>query len=172
MAEASELTLVLIRHAIAEDRDVFARTGDSDDLRPLTEKGIRRMQKAAKGLRRVVPAWDQLLTSPLVRARQTADIVRDAFGGPDIESLEAAASGDGNELLAALRTAGRGSTIAIVGHEPIHGDWTEWLLTGATGGFIRYKKAEACALWFAGAIRPGRASLLWKIRPRQLRQLG
>lgn len=171
MAEASELTLVLIRHAIAEDRDEFARTGNSDDLRPLTDRGRRRMEKAAKGLHRVVPAWDRLLSSPLVRARQTAEIVRDAFGGPEIESLEAAASGDGNDLLAALRTAGRGTTIAIVGHEPIHGNWTGWLLTGAAGGFVKYKKGEACALWFAGAIRPGRASLLWKIRPRQLRQL-
>lgn len=171
MADAPALTLVLIRHAIAEDRDDFARTGSSDDLRPLTDKGIRRMQKAARGLGRVVPAWDRLLSSPLVRARQTAEIVRDAFGGPEIESLEAAASGDGNELLATLRTTGPGTTIGIVGHEPIHGQWTGWLLTGEVGGFVTYKKGEACALSFASEIRPGRARLLWKIRPRQLRQL-
>lgn len=171
MTEISELTVVLIRHAIAEDRDDFARTGKSDDLRPLTDKGRKRMQKAARGLRRVVPELDRLFSSPLVRARQTAEIVSEAFGGPEVESLEAAATGDGNELLGVLRAAEPGTTIAVVGHEPINGNWTGWLLTGAAAEFIAYKKGEACALSFAGAVRPGAAVLLWKIRPRQLRQL-
>ena len=171
MTEASELMLVLIRHAIAEDRGDFARTGRSDDLRPLTDKGRERMEKAAKGLCRVVPGLDRLLSSPLVRARQTAEIVGAAFGGPEVELLEAAATGDGNELLEALRAAEPGATIAVVGHEPILGEWTSWLLTGAATGFVSYKKGEACALSFAADIRPGHADLLWKIRPRQLRQL-
>ena len=129
------------------------------------------MKKAAQGLRRVLPQLDRLLSSPLVRARQTAEIVGEAFGGLEVESLDAAATGDGNELLGALRAAVRGSTIAVVGHEPIGGEWTGWLLTGGAADFIAYKKGEACALSFAGAIRPGEADLLWKIRPRQLRQL-
>lgn len=171
MTQSSELTVVLIRHAIAEDRDEFARTGKSDDLRPLTDKGIKRMQKAARGLRRVVPELDRLFSSPLVRARQTAEIVREAFDGPEVEPLEAAATGDGNELLDMLRATEPGTKIAVVGHEPISGKWTGWLLTGAAAEFVAYKKGEACALWFAGAVRPGAADLLWKIRPRQLRQL-
>lgn len=171
MAETSGSTVVLIRHAIAEDRGDFARTGKSDDLRPLTDKGRRRMVKAARGLSRVISGLDRLFSSPLVRAWQTAEIVSEAFGGREAESLESAATGDGNELLDALRAVRPGSWIAVVGHEPICGEWTSWLLSGSAIHFINYKKGEACALRFQGAIRPGEADLLWKIRPRQLRQL-
>lgn len=169
------LTLVLIRHAIAEDRAEFSRTGRDDDQRPLTGRGRQRMRLAAAGLRRMLPGLDILASSPLVRAWQTAEIVGEAYGGLPIDRLDAAASGDGDALLEALRATPPGTTIAIVGHEPTHGDWTGWLLTGATGSaadFARYKKGEACALEFGREVRPGAAELAWKLRPAQLRELG
>jgi len=166
------LTLVLIRHAIAEDRAEFARTGRGDDQRPLTGEGRRRMRFAAAGLRRVLPVPDVLASSPLVRAWQTAEIVGEAYGGLPIDRLAAAASGDGDALLEALHATSPGTTIAVVGHEPTHGAWTGWLLSGRRAGFVRYKKGEACALGFSGDIRPGAAELLWKLRPKQLRALG
>src|SRR4051812_3404647 len=60
--------LLIIRHGIAED-------GSPDEARALTEKGRRRMRKIAAGLRRIVPALEVPATSPLVRARETAEIV-------------------------------------------------------------------------------------------------
>jgi phosphohistidine phosphatase len=164
----ARLTLVLIRHAIAEDRAEFARTGHGDDQRPLTDEGRRRMRLAAAGLRAVLPELDLLASSPLVRAWETAEIVSDAYGGLPVDRLDAAASGDGDELLRVLRATEPGTTIAVVGHEPTHGDWTGWLLTGRAAGFVRYKKGEACALEFSGDVRPGAAELLWKLRPRHL----
>lgn len=166
------LTLVLIRHAIAEDRAEFARSGRGDDQRPLTGEGRRRMRLAAAGLRHVLPALGVLASSPLVRAWQTAEIVGEAYGGMPIDRLDAAASGDGDELLEVLRATTPGTTIAVVGHEPIHGDWTGWLLTGREAGFVRFKKGEACALAFGRDLRPGSAELLWKFRPTELRALG
>lgn len=166
------LTLVLIRHAIAEDRAHFARTGRDDDQRPLTGEGRRRMRLAAPGLRSVLPELDVLASSPLVRAWQTAEIVGEAYGGMPIDRLDAAASGDGDELLDLLRSSAPGTTIAVVGHEPTHGEWTGWLLSGRDAGFVRYKKGEACALGFGRDIGPGSAELLWKLRPKQLRALG
>jgi phosphohistidine phosphatase len=83
------MRLLLIRHGIAETREDFARTGEGDDLRPLTRAGRRKMRRAARGLRELVPAIDTLLTSPLVRARQTADIVARVYGGPAPWELEA-----------------------------------------------------------------------------------
>lgn len=62
------LTLVLIRHAIAEARAEFARTGRGDHQRPPTGDGRRRMRLAAAGLRRVLPALGVLASSPPVRA--------------------------------------------------------------------------------------------------------
>lgn len=165
------LTLVLIRHAIAEDRAEFSRSG-RDDQRPLTGEGRRRMRLAAAGLRHVLPALGVLASSPLVRAWQTAEIVGEAYGGMPIDRLDAAASGDGDELLEVLRATTSGTTIAVVGHEPIHGDWTGWLLTGREAGFVRFKKGEACALGFGRDIRPASAELLWKLGPKELCALG
>src|SRR4051812_43352517 len=73
------MRLLLIRHARAEDRRTFARTGKSDDQRPLTADGIRRMTKAAHGLHKLIPAIDLLATSPLRRAVETARIVAEIY---------------------------------------------------------------------------------------------
>src|SRR5689334_2900287 len=73
----SRMELYFLRHGIAAD------TGpeDSGDAgRPLTEEGIDKLKEAARGLRRLGVRPDVLLSSPLVRARQTAEIVRKAFG--------------------------------------------------------------------------------------------
>ena len=172
MATDDRLTLVLIRHAIADDRASFARTGRPDSERPLTAEGERKMRSAAAGLHRIFPEFGRLASSPYVRARQTAEIVSEAYGGLAIDELDAAATGDRDALLEALRATPRGTRLAVVGHEPTHGRWTAWLLTGRDAGFIEYKKGECCALAFAREIEPGAARLLWKLRPEQLRALG
>ncbi|MDH3366486.1 MAG: histidine phosphatase family protein, partial [Gemmatimonadota bacterium] len=69
------MQLLVVRHAIAEDRDIFAAAGREDDERPLTEEGTRRMAAGAVGLVRVVPRLDAVASSPLVRAVQTAEII-------------------------------------------------------------------------------------------------
>src|SRR5437868_1613721 len=76
----SRMNLLVIRHAIAEERKRYAKTGADDGLRPLTARGRRRMKAGARGLQRVVPGLDLLATSPLVRAEQTAEIVVAAYG--------------------------------------------------------------------------------------------
>ena len=171
MATDDRLTLVLIRHAIADDRRNFARTGRPDRERPLTAEGKRKMRLAAAGLRRVLPEMSQLASSPYVRAWQTAEILSETYDGLPIGKLDSAASGDRNALLDALRATPPGTSLAVVGHEPTHGQWTAWLLTGRDAGFIEYKKGECCALAFAREIEPGAARLLWKLRPKQLRAL-
>ena len=83
--------LYLIRHGVAEER------GDAwpdDAKRPLTEDGIARMRKSARGLARLGVTFDVVLTSPLVRARQTADIVASAFDPrPSIVTIDSLAPG-------------------------------------------------------------------------------
>src|SRR4029079_14353095 len=74
------MRLLVIRHAIAEDRDEFANTGRPDGERPLTDAGRRRMRRNARGLRRLVGKFDVLATSPFTRAAETARIVADAMG--------------------------------------------------------------------------------------------
>ena len=69
------MKLLLIRHAIAEEREDFEKTGKDDRLRPLTDEGRKKMKQAARGLKEVVPHVDLLATSPLTRAAQTGAIL-------------------------------------------------------------------------------------------------
>lgn len=164
--------LLLIRHAIAEDRLEFARTGQSDYYRPLNERGRSRMARGAAGLRSIVPQIDILATSPLTRAVQTAEIVAEAYDGMSIERVDSLGSGDGEEFLAWLRDCPPGGVVAAVGHEPTMSDWAAWMLTGGLDDFAVVKKGSAIMLEFPYRIRAGEAWLRWFLTPAQLRRLG
>src|SRR4029079_875935 len=73
------MKLLVIRHAIAMDRDEFADTGEPAYRRPLTNYGAKRMRKNAKGLRTGIDKIDRFGTSPLTRAIETAEIVSEVF---------------------------------------------------------------------------------------------
>src|SRR5690349_23208472 len=68
------MNLLVIRHAIAEDKENFAATGRSDDQRPLTDAGRTKMRRGTQGLRTLIGKVAMLASSPLVRARETAEI--------------------------------------------------------------------------------------------------
>jgi phosphohistidine phosphatase len=166
------MQLLVIRHAIAMDRDEFAESGESDDRRPLTKSGVKRMRRGAKGLRAVVDRIDVLVTSPYTRAVETAEIVSDVF---DIAPAEVSASlvpdvhFDELERWAELNATG--DLLAIVGHEPHLSGLVSWLMTGSGESRIELKKGGACLLEFDSSIRRGTGTLLWLMTPRQLRGL-
>jgi phosphohistidine phosphatase len=167
------MDLLLVRHAIAEEREVFARTRKPDELRPLTGRGMKRMQKAAAGLRSLIPTIDVVATSPLVRAVQTAEILSDAYGGLDIvevAEMEPAASPE--SLLDWLQSQSREHTIAVVGHEPSISEHVSWLTARSDEPFLEFKKGGACLLTFYDEIYSGGATLRWLVTPAQLRALG
>jgi phosphohistidine phosphatase len=167
------MDLVLVRHAIAEEREVFAVTGKPDHERPLTARGKKRMQQAAAGLRRLVPNVDVLATSPLVRAVQTAEILSDAYGGLDVVEvahLAPEAASDG--LLGWLQDKNGDPTIVVVGHEPSISAHVSWLTARADEPFLDFKKGGACLLTFYDEIYSGGATLRWLLTPAQLRALG
>jgi len=164
--------LLLVRHAIAEDRGEFARSGRPDGERPLTAKGIRRMRLAARGLREELAELAVLATSPLVRAVETAEILAEAFDGIRVERVNALAQGPPDAVLAWYRGVAEAGTVAAVGHEPYLGAWASWLLAGPAADFVAFKKGGACLLEFPGRIEPGGAVLRWHLGPSQLRALG
>src|SRR5262249_1890645 len=109
--------LYLVRHAVAEER------GDKwpdDTKRPLTVDGIARMKKAARGFERLGVTLDVILSSPHVRARQTAEIISARLEGhPPIINCEPLAPGGAHAaLIADLEKQARKTRIALVGHEP------------------------------------------------------
>jgi len=158
--------LYLIRHAQAEDR------GDKwpdDKKRPLTESGTRRMRKAAKGLARLGARFDVVLSSPLVRAQQTAQVVAAAFepAPPVVTALSLAPDGNFTGLLADLQRHGRHTRIALVGHEPSLGEFAS-RLTKARCRF-EFKKGGACRIDIESIPPVGRGVLQWFVTPAILR---
>jgi phosphohistidine phosphatase len=167
------MRLLVIRHAIAEDRDAFAVTGQPDANRPLTDDGRKKMKGAARGLLRVVPKVDLLATSPLLRAAQTAEIVSREYGGIESRTIEELSpERRPDELLGWLRGHHLGQTVAVVGHEPHLGFLVGWLLTGRNDSFVELKKGGAVMLEFDDPPSGGNAVLAWALPPRLLRWLG
>ena len=164
--------LVVVRHAIAQDRDVAAQSGIADEARPLTGEGKRRMKKAAAGLRRLIPQIHTLASSPLQRAVQTAKVIARVYGEPEPVQTEMLAPNASREML--LDWAQVHSThglLALVGHEPDLSCWVGWLLTEEPRPILHFKKGGACLLAFSGQLAAGEATLCWALTPRQLRQL-
>src|SRR2546422_8768247 len=109
------MRLLIIRHAAAVPSGT---PGIADDDRPLTPKGEAKFRVAAKGLARIAYRPDVLLTSPLPRARATAEIAARAFKRITPTVDPALARGSVAGIVAALKTHPLSATVAIGGHEP------------------------------------------------------
>ena len=155
--------LFLIRHGVAEER------GDAwpdDAKRPLSEDGMERLQKSARGLVRLDVWIDVVLTSPLVRARQTAEIVASAFDPrPSIVTVESLAPGGSYaSLVADLEKHGRKTRIALVGHEPGIGELAARLI-GSRHSF-EFKKGAVCRIDVEEIPPVGPGDLRWFLTPK------
>lgn len=166
------MQLLLIRHAIAEDRARFAASGRDDGLRPLTAEGRRKMGEAARGIAGELPELDLIATSPLRRAVETAAILAEAYGGcPRIEVAALGPAGRLEEMLAWLAGENPRRAVAAVGHEPDLGRLCAWLCAGRQLPILRFKKGGACLLDLGAEPAAGNATVLWAMTPGQLRRL-
>jgi len=165
------MDVYLVRHAIAETRDPNRWPDDAE--RPLTRDGAERFRRAAGGLRRVALGVDDVLSSPYVRARQTAEILRDAAGWPSAvlsERLEATRSPA--EAVSLLTRQDRGLSVALVGHEPFLSSLASLLLAGDEDAIgLELKKGGVICLGFPADCEPGHAVLRWHATPKLLRRL-
>jgi phosphohistidine phosphatase len=166
------MKILVIRHAIAEEREHWSYTGRPDTERPLTQDGKRRMRRGVKGLTTLVPRIDLLASSPLVRAVETARIVARSYGEMEIQEVaELAPERASDDLLPWLRAHDPDATVAVVGHEPGLSFLVGWLLTGRHETFVELKKGAAVLLEFDDPPAPGGATLLWAATPGTLRRL-
>lgn len=141
-------------------------------MRELTKEGREKMRLGAKGLRREIDAPDVLASSPLVRARQTAEIVADAYGGIDVVIADELIPGQPPAALAGwLKRQHKNERVAVVGHDPQLSITASWLITGSDRPILKLKKGAACLLEFSGDIGAGRATLRWSLQPGHLRAL-
>lgn len=159
------MNLLIIRHADAGDREAFAPRGKPDSQRPLSRDGIRKMRAIARGLKRTAPPVDLLVSSTLVRARQTADIVAAAFGKVRRARRAEFAPDAPTESAVAWLRARRERSIAVVGHEP-HLSLLIAHLCAAGRVFTGLKKGGACLLEIKGRS----ATLAWLMQPGQIKR--
>ena len=166
------MQLLIVRHGIAEDKAEFAKTGKSDDLRPLTAEGKEAMSRAAAGLREIVSEISELATSPLVRARQTAEILARAYDmeiGATTDALVPDAPFE--KLIDWIGERGKREVVAVVGHEPHLSGLATWLVSGMKESRVELKKGGACLLSFRGAPKAGAGTLEWSMYPKHLRAM-
>ncbi|MEP7346918.1 MAG: histidine phosphatase family protein [Gemmatimonadaceae bacterium] len=167
------MQLLLIRHAIAEEREDYASTGKRDAERPLTPYGRRRMSRNARGLRRIAPKIDILVSSPYTRARETARIVAETLGIKSTEITETLIpEKHPKEFLAWVAGQPEDAVVAAVGHEPHLGRLLQWAIARQEESRVAFKKGGACLLEFDPSVKAGLAVLQWLVTPAQLRSIG
>jgi phosphohistidine phosphatase len=157
--------IYLVRHGLAAER---GKKWPDDSQRPLTHKGRARMRQVTSGLQALGVELDLVLTSPLVRARQTADLVHKGLGvsAPVEETLMLAPGGPPAALIELLRKK-KAKRVALVGHEPDLGQLAAFLI-GARAPLV-FKKGGVCRIDFEKLppVPPGH--LVWFALPQMLR---
>lgn len=165
------MRIVFMRHAIAADAAAYP----ADELRPLTSEGRDRLRQVARGLAAIDCRPRRIVCSPLLRARQTAEVLAEEL---DLEESSAILE------LACLRPGGNFAEfmhwlehqevdeLIAVGHMPDIAEFTQRCLTGRALFSMTLKKAAACCLEFEGEPAAGHGSLEWLLQPAMLRRLG
>ena len=171
------MELYILRHGDAVDRVTGGYARDED--RPLTEQGREEARLAGGALAALGVRPDLLLVSPLVRARQTAELAAEALRprrGP-LESAALAPGGRPEEVLAALRGAmhgegasGAGSAL-LVGHMPDLGELVGWLVWGQLDLAVPLRTGGVCRVDLPDQPAPSTGDLRWLLPPRLLRRL-
>jgi len=168
------MNLYIIRHAIA----VEAGTPEyeSDNQRPLTDKGKKKMQKIAQGLKGLKVEINLILTSPYLRAEQTAEILKRVFDLSKAEVIETehlTPLGYGDQLINIInKKYAEVENIALVGHEPSLSNMISMLVAGDPDLSFTLKKGGVCRLSVDNLQYARCATLDWLLSPVQLLELG
>ncbi len=167
------MKLLLVRHAIAEDRGTFASGGQPDDRRPLTDEGRRKFGKGAEALGGLLPELALVATSPFARAKETAEILVRAYERRPVLSERAELAPDGSTAAVLRFVAAQKAlaAVALVGHEPDLSMLAGFLLVGKERPLLELRKGGAALFDFPGRIAAGAARLLWLLPPALLREL-
>ncbi len=164
------MLLYIVRHAIAVPHGT---PGCAEDDRPLTPEGIEKMQKAARGLRNLSVRPDLILTSPLPRALQTAQIMlKELEGKVPVKTLACLSPGGSREeVYREIQQRERLESLMLVGHQPSLGEIAGEIAWGSAENYIELKKGGACCL-LLDKLRPTPSgTLLWLATPSMLRSI-
>lgn len=163
------MELYLIRHGIAEDKELNIK----DEERSLTKEGRQKTEKVAQKLVKLGLSFDLILTSPLVRARQTAEILIEEKLSSQLE--ESSYLAPDSEIASWLKdwlepkNYSQNTQLAVVGHEPGLTNWAEILLWGEVKESLVLKKAGMIGIKLpeTGSAL-GRSQMFWLTPPKYL----
>ncbi len=159
------MDLYIVRHAIAVERGTPGYEDDSQ--RPLTDEGRKKMKKVVKGLRQLEVEPDLILTSPYVRARDTAEILASGLKLKDKIAFSDNLIPPGNfdRLVDEIIEKYSVDSLALVGHEPMLSSFAGFLMTGSPNSTIALKKGGVCLLSSEDFRQQRRATLQWLLTP-------
>jgi phosphohistidine phosphatase len=158
------MNLCLIRHAHAVRLDPPELEVDED--RPLSDEGRRQLATLAAALRSQAITFDHVLSSPLLRAKQTAEGMVQLLGRDPstVEPTNELAPGGGRKKLAKLLRRLSGERVALVGHQPVLGDFAAWLIGGKSAQ-VEFAKAGMAWITCDAPPRKGAGRLEWLVTP-------
>lgn len=160
------MKLYILRHGDAgEPGEAKVKDGE----RPLTPKGIQRTKQLAEKLRQMEISFDAILSSPLVRAKETAEIIaRELKFDGKVELTDSLTPSGNMENLVRQLTMLRPSpkNVLLVGHEPYLSGFISLLCTGGPGMGLEMKKGGLCRLEVEAPICGKCAALEWLLPPR------
>lgn len=161
--------LIIVRHAVAEDREDFSKTGLPDSERPLTEKGIKKMRKISDWLKeQITTKIDLLCESPLTRSKQTVDILADDLDFKKRIVLSELDPAHPPEKICKKLDNLKWSCAVICGHEP----HLSHLICYMTGISVKHyaefelKKGGVASFVLDQPLMDKKAKLQWLVTPR------
>jgi phosphohistidine phosphatase len=167
------MNLYLLRHGIAADIGEAGITQDSQ--RPLTAEGIAKLKRGAAAMRALELKFDVILSSPFVRARETAELVAGALHAQDRLKLEPglACGGEMREVIRRLATRKPAPDSALlVGHEPDLSRLISLLVSGDAGFPVTMRKGGFCKLSATPLLYGRCATLELLLTPKQMGLMG
>jgi phosphohistidine phosphatase len=163
------MNLFILRHGIAVEPGTHGYEKDAD--RPLTPEGERKLLQIAEAMEALDLTFDLILSSPYLRARQTAEIVAEALKARKrLEFFDSLAPGGSTKKLVELLNclAPPPQNVLLVGHEPYLSGLVSLLASGGATLTVVMKKGGLCKLT-TGSLTHGRcATLEWLLTPKQM----
>lgn len=166
------MKLVIFRHGLAMERDEALQKKIQDGQRPLVEKGRERTKKVARFLKAQEEEFEVLLYSPLLRAKQTAEIIQEILGiKKAIEVMELVPDAPPESFAKWLQSSiPQVTKVIVVGHEPQLSVFATWCLSGDRESFFDLKKSGVIGLEIESfsEISSGTAELKWLLHPKMV----
>ncbi len=160
------MRIYLLRHGDAVESQFY-----HDSQRPLSDRGRRQIETVAGILQRLRISFDLILSSPLQRARETAEIIQQSLKVPDFMTTESLISGNNLRDLIAAINDNRADTMLLVGHEPQLSSAISLLTAGDEQFRLEMRKASLACLEVKHPVKKGNAVLTWLIGIHQMEQL-